>query len=603
MAATRLPLEEFARLPSCHAVEVSFQGDRAAILADHSGRLELWLLDLRTGARTQVSNGEMPRACHAGLGWARDGQAVYFHKDRDGDEQHDAWRFDLATGTATQLTDTPQAQDYLREESPDGQWLVLQSNRGGQMNVWKLRLADGAVEPLTDFSKPTGAGHWSPDGRWLTVGANFTADLLNSDGYLITADGSELRRVFRTAIGAADHLGRWHPDGRRLTVWSEIKGLGRVGLLSWEDGELRWFGTGEHIEHGGQLSRDGRWVAATRERDARTTPLLYDVETGVERALELPVGISVIVDFCLDDTALLVSHHGPTSRPQLLLYHLDDDRTEVVLPAEYGKIDPGVFVDAEYVHYDGADGWEIPAILYLPRDASEPAARPAIVAVHGGPWSQWNLGFNAYAQFLADRGYVVLMPNPRGSTGYGKEFREANLHDWGGKDLEDVANGAEYLKSHGLADPSRIGIFGGSYGGYMTFMQVVKKPELWKAGVAWVGITDLLAMYEESMEHFRTFLRMFLGDPVEDAGFWRERSAITYADQLKAKLLIVHGLNDPRCPISQARLFRDKLLSLGYREGDDFEYVELADEGHGSTDGDQKVRTYRLLADFMDRRL
>ncbi len=603
MAVNRLPLDEFARLPSFYGVNVSYQSDRAAFYADYSGRIELWTLDLRSGAKEQVSHGEVPRAVHAGFAWSRDGAAIFYAKDQGGDEQHDLWRFDLADRTATQLTAAPRAQEYVGQASPDGRWLSFQSNRAGQMNVWRLRLEDGAVEPLTDFSKPAGVGRWSPDGQWLVVGANLTEDLRNADGFLLAADGSILRRVFRTAIGAMDSLADWHPDGQRLTVWAELDGLGRLGLLTLATGDVRWYGPGDQIESGGLISRDGRWVAATREHDAQRTPLLYDLESGAERPLSVPVGIGSVVDFCLDDSALLLTHHGPTSRQSLLLYQLDDDRCEVILPAEYGTIDPAVFVEAEYVKYPSADGWEIPAVLYQPRSEAQPSHRPAIVAVHGGPWGQWDLGFNAYAQFLADRGYVVLLPNPRGSTGYGKEYREANIGDWGGRDLEDVANGTEFLKAHGLADPARLGIFGGSYGGYMTFMQLVKKPELWAAGVAWVGITDLLAMYEESMEHFRTFLRMFLGDPVEQADFWRERSPITYADQLRAKLLIVHGVNDPRCPISQARLFRDRLLALGYAEGDDFEYVELADEGHGSTDADQKVRTYRLLADFMDRRL
>ena len=595
MAAGRIPLEEFARLPSYYGVDVAYQGDRAAFYADYSGRMELWTIDLWSGEKRQVSHGEAPRAFHAGIAWSREGQSIFFAKDRDGDEQHDIWRFDLASGTAAQLTDTPKAQEYVGEESPDGEWLTVNSNRGGQMNAWNLRLADGAMQPLTDFAKPAHAGRWSPDGQRLVLGANLETDLRNSDGYLLAADGSELRRVFRTGVGTMDHLGDWHPDGRRLTVWSEVAGLGRVGLLELDSCEVRWYGSGEHEEHGGRISPDGRWIAATRSHDARVTPLLYDLETGEERALSLPGGMCGIIDFCLDGSALLLNHHGPTFRQALLLYHLDEP--------QYGAIDPGLFVEAEYVTYPSADDWDIPAILYQPRAADYPGPRPAIVAVHGGPWGQWELGFNAYAQFLADRGYVVLLPNPRGSTGYGREFREANIGDWGGKDLEDVANGAEYLKARGLVDPDRIGVFGGSYGGYMTFMQVVKKPELWKSGVAWVGITDLLAMYEESMEHFRTFLRLFLGDPVENREFWIERSAITYANQLAAKLLIVHGVNDPRCPISQARLFRDKLLELGYREGDDFEYVELADEGHGSTDAEQKVRTYSLLADFMDRRL
>ena len=180
-------------------------------------------------------------------------------------------------------------------------------------------------------------------------------------------------------------------------------------------------------------------------------------------------------------------------------------------------------------------------------------------------------------------------------------FRDAALKDWGGADLEDVAAGAEYLASLPYVDPDRLVVFGGSYGGFMTFIAATKKPDLWRAAVAWVGISDLHRMWDESKEHFRYFLREQMGDPEKDRDLWRDRSAIEFADQLSAKLLMVHGVNDPRCPVSQSRMFRDRLLTLGKREGDDFEYVELADEGHGSADIQQKIRTFTILTDYLER--
>jgi dipeptidyl aminopeptidase/acylaminoacyl peptidase len=183
------------------------------------------------------------------------------------------------------------------------------------------------------------------------------------------------------------------------------------------------------------------------------------------------------------------------------------------------------------------------------------------------------------------------------------QFRDMNIKDWGGGDLEDVAAGAEYLKSLPYVNLDRIGIFGGSYGGYMTYIAVVRKPDIWKAAVAWIGISDLHRLYASSMEHFKYYLRQMMGHPEADADLWRDRSAIHFMENLKAKLLIVHGVNDPRCPIEQARIARDRLLALGKIEGEDFEYVELGEEGHGSSDIEQKIRSYRLLADFMERQL
>ena len=180
-----------------------------------------------------------------------------------------------------------------------------------------------------------------------------------------------------------------------------------------------------------------------------------------------------------------------------------------------------------------------------------------------------------------------------------RKFFDASYKDWGGGDLQDVVAGAEYLIREGKVDPERIACFGGSYGGYMTYMAVTKTPDVWKAGVAWVGLTDLLAAHEESPAGLKQVYELMMGDPVENEALWRDRSPIHFGENLKAKLLIIHGVNDPRCPISQARTFRDRLLEHGFVEGDDFDYVELDKIGHGSSDIEQALHTFRTITDFL----
>jgi dipeptidyl aminopeptidase/acylaminoacyl peptidase len=330
--------------------------------------------------------------------------------------------------------------------------------------------------------------------------------------------------------------------------------------------------------------------------------IIYVVESGEQVPVELPPGMSYGADW-IENNRFMVRLETDTRRAELRDYEIDKGESETLLEAEYGSIDPALFVSHEYVWYESSDGLKIPAILYRPRDVDPDKKYPALVEVHGGPTGQFFRNFDPFAQFLANRGYVVIQPNPRGSTGYGVEFRDMAIKDWGGGDLEDIAAAAEYLRGLPEVDPDRIGVWGGSYGGYMTYIAVTKKPDLWKAGVAWMGITDLHTLYEDSMEHFKYYLREQMGDPEADADLWCDRSALNFADQMSAKLLIVHGLNDPRCPIEQARIFRDRLIELGKVEGEDFEYVELADEGHGSQGIEQKTRMYKLLAEFFDSTL
>jgi dipeptidyl aminopeptidase/acylaminoacyl peptidase len=208
------------------------------------------------------------------------------------------------------------------------------------------------------------------------------------------------------------------------------------------------------------------------------------------------------------------------------------------------------------------------------------------------------------AQYYADNGYVVMYPNVRGSTGYGAEFRDACLKDWGGKDLEDWAAGRQYLIDNYSADPDRIAITGGSYGGYATLISVGRKPDLWKLGAAIVPISNLQSLYADDLPHFKYYLRQQMGDPVKDKELWEERSPITYADSVTAKMLLLHGENDPRCPVAESRNYVEALKNAGKVEGEDFEYVEIKGQGHGMfTDRAARIRDATIVSEYIMRHL
>jgi len=607
----RIPLEELCRLPSFFFPAVSWKGDRVAFYWDKTGRMELFVMDLATRALRQVSHGEVPRAMRTGIAWSRDDRTIAFGKDAAGNEQHDIYAIDVATGAVTQLTNDPAAEEHAVEFSPDDEWLTVITNkrnlstpeRPGQLNVWKLRRDGREYVPLTNYAFPIwNGGQWSDDGGLISFTVNEDpAHLKNRDGYVMGADGSDVRKVFSVKPGSQDVLAGWHPDSRQIAVTSDASGQNRAGILDIETGAVRWL-TPEGVEESAlRFSKQGRWLATFRNTDSSISPVLYDVESGRARELQLPAGVAFGAQFFDGDRKLLLQYTTDTNRASLVAYDLERDTFESVLEPEYGMIDRSVFVKTEHVWYPSSDGTRVPALLYRPKEIAPGEKLPALVHVHGGPTGQWFRAFDPFAQFLVDRGLVVLEPNIRGSTGYGVAFRDAALKDWGGVDLEDVAAGAEYLRTLPYVDPERLVVFGGSYGGFMTFIAATKKPDLWRAAVAWVGISDLHRMWDESKEHFRYFLREQMGDPEKDRALWRDRSAIEFADRLEAKLLMVHGVNDPRCPVSQSRIFRDKLLSLGKREGVDFEYVELGDEGHGSADIQQKIRTFTILAEYLDR--
>ncbi|MCK5213281.1 MAG: S9 family peptidase, partial [Dehalococcoidia bacterium] len=442
-----------------------------------------------------------------------------------GNEQHDLYSMDIASGEVTQLTDTPKAQDYAVEFSPDDAWISMVSNRDGQLNLYKLSSDGSEAVRLTEFANPAFGGQWSPDGTRLAITANEAKDLRNADIYVVAADGSQCQRVLRVKEGSKDGAVAWLPDGNRLAITSDASGVNRPGILDLESETVTWLGTEGVDESAVSVSENGNMLATLRNQDAAISVVIHDLDAGTETVLGGESGFAIWPEFALNDTTLVMAKASATRHRELLTLALATGEERVLTPVDYGTVDTAAFVGSTHIRYESSDGLSIPAVLSTPKGLPQDAKAPAMVIVHGGPTGQFFQAFDPFVQVLVDRGYVVLQPNVRGSTGYGVEFRDMNLNDWGGGDLEDVAAGVDYLKSLGTVDPDRVVVFGGSYGGYMTFMAVVKKPDLWKAGIAWIGISDLHRLYDKSMEHFKYYLRTLMGDPQENAELWKDRSA------------------------------------------------------------------------------
>jgi len=503
-----------------------------------------------------------------------------------------------------------------------------------------------SVPTLTDYDRAVWVATLSPSGDRLAYATNETDDFDNLDVYVASVDslasegpagGSDDRSDASVldvgATGAETTPVDWGPDGDRLLVSDNSEDLTRCGVYDLASDTVTWLGDGDHEEQP-ECFLDGDRVVASRTREAATVPVVYDLESGGGRELDLPEGVA---DFgmagrsVLEDGRLLLTHTTPTRRPDLLAYDLEADATETLVAADHGPFSPADFADAEYVTFE-SDGvpeapaeavehgpyetFDIGALLY---DSGERPS-PLVVNPHGGPRHHDARSFDLYAQVLAQQGYSVLQVNYRGSTGRGREFVEELYDDWGGAEQGDVAVGLErVLAEREWVDEDRIVVYGGSYGGYSTYWQLVQYPSLYDAGVAWIGLTDLEEMYETTMPHYRTeLMEKYLGRPDEAPDLYAERSPLAHAENLAAPLLVVHGVNDSRVPVSQARLFRDRLEELGYEAGGtpeasrrdgtavgdgDFEYRELGEEGHASTDIGQKKRLFRLLVDFLDRRL
>jgi dipeptidyl aminopeptidase/acylaminoacyl peptidase len=268
------------------------------------------------------------------------------------------------------------------------------------------------------------------------------------------------------------------------------------------------------------------------------------------------------------------------------------------LPA---TIDPETLVEPSHVRYPGADGEDVPALLFLPYAEALRGEKipPAIINIHGGPTSQHHREWNVATQVFVNAGFVVLEPNPRGSTGYGKKWREGNRRDWGGKDLEDIARGAAWLGDQTFADPARIGVYGVSYGGYLTLMSLALRADRFAAGVSVVGVVSWKTMVETTRGDLREYLLRELGDPAKDADLYRERSPLTHASKIRSPLLVLQGDNDPRVPRSEA----EQVVKALRDGGKPHEYHVYPAEGHGFRLTENRIDALRRALDWFDRHL
>jgi dipeptidyl aminopeptidase/acylaminoacyl peptidase len=609
MAERNPPAEAIHDLPTLTHVTVSSDGDRVACYDTGSGSNEVHVLDRESGEIVRWTDGEAGDGNVWPVAWGPDGERVLLHRDdADGGEAYDVFAVD-GDGDVERLTETD-GSTQLRGVGPEGRLLVRSSHEGG-MDAY---VVDGNEwSRLTEREGPVYYPILSNDGERIALPDGDGLDIRDTSGSVVGA----------FAVGDDDETATpvdWGPEDDRLLVESDASGRTRPGVLHLDSGGVEWYGDGEYVEEPETFLPDGRRFVASRRRDALTVPVLYDAETGDTREFDLPEGVARLGKWpnrVVDTDRVLVAHATPTRPAELLTYDLASDDATAIFERDLGPFEPGMLADVTYerVPSDGVPETPQAAVDHEPCETFEVGTlfwdsgerpSPLVVFPHGGPDLADKRTFRPYVQFLCRRGYSVLQVNFRGSTGRGRAFRKALHGDWGGAEQGDIATAVEHaLDRYAFLDDDRVAVYGGSYGGYSAAWQLVQFPDLYAAGAVVVGMTDLEAMYCETMPQFRSgFLSTYLGTPEENPELFDRRSPVSHAENVDAPLLLVHGENDPRVPVSQARIMRDRLVDLGHTVGEDgsVEYHELADSGHwGASDG--VPEPLAVVDEFLDRRL
>jgi dipeptidyl aminopeptidase/acylaminoacyl peptidase len=394
------------------------------------------------------------------------------------------------------------------------------------------------------------------------------------------------------------------PDGKTLLITSTQKGgYANVALLDVGSHQLKWVTDTEWEASANDISHDGKWFAYTINQDGRTDAYLGEMATGRSQKLNVPEGVNEFNgnphSFSPQSDRLLIKHQSSTKPSDLWIYDLKSRTTSQLTYSAIASLASAPLPAAEIVHYKSFDGKMISALMWVPFNLPRDGNNPALVLPHGGPTGQTEDRWSPRIAAFVSRGYVCIAPNVRGSTGYGMEFQRANYQDLGGGDLQDEVYAARFLQETGYVSPKKIGITGGSYGGYMTLMALGKTPGIWAAGVELFGIIDWYTMLQHEDALLQEYEKGLLGDPVKDRAVYENDSPIKYIHDVKAPLLVLQGENDPRVPKEEAEQIVDALK----KDGKTVDVHYYPNEGHGFYKRENQIDSIERTIKWLDKYL
>ena len=581
-------------------------GKTVAFVSNLSGRNNIWLVPSEGGWPMQLTVSDQRQTSPT---WSPSDKWIAYMSDYDGDEQWDIFLVSPKTGQVVNLTNTREISEESPAWSPDGRYLAYmvkpKTSSVFEIDVYDTILRD--VKHLTSGTAPDRMNVspiWSADGKFIvytqeqakgTDSNLFLVDIASAQNTLLTPHEGD-RTYSATDVS---------PDGKSVLITSNAgNGYDNVGLLDISSRKIHWLTQDKWEISGESFSPDGKLVTYDANLDGNTGIYLYDIASAKASALPLPKGVNYssgrTSPFTRDNSRLLYYHTGSSAPGDLWVYTLGksgaDGKSHQLTHSLVGGVRAEDMVEPQLVHYPSRDGkWTISAFAYVPYNLPRNGEHPAIVYVHGGPTAQTMNTFNRFVQYMANQGYIVIAPNYRGSTGYGKEFQQANLFDMGGGDLQDVLAAADWIKQTGYVDPKKLILMGGSYGGYLTMMGVTKAPEVWAAGVPIVPFVNWFTEIQNEDPVLQQSDLATMGDVVKNKALYEERSPINFVDQIKAPLYLLAGGNDPRCPKTEAQQVVDAVK----KRGGVVEYKVYENEGHGFARVENQVDAYKRVTDFL----
>jgi dipeptidyl aminopeptidase/acylaminoacyl peptidase len=593
-----ISINELFSIPLIYRIDLSADGGTLLYSSNASGVAHLYSSQTKHGSKPkQITHGNDP-VIFGFLSPSAD--HVLYLQDKDGNELHHLF-VTSKDGTKTkQITKNP-CRTWDACWDPSGKEIARSytTQKFCGVDVFNVKTCESFV--LKEQEAPVFDTRYSNDGKWIACTEyGGGKDPKNMQVMIMKRNDPEDVIRYKFKDGSKEILPSWSPDDKKLAFLSDSKGKNQVVIQDFK-GTDRVFlplKEGEEVVDMQSpcwaINSNKVYYAVTKQSRAR----IYEHPLNVERtALPFPDGTILLFKVSKDGKTAIALHSSLSSPHCICLNKIGSKTVESLTPRKY-KVNPARLAKPRSVWYKSFDGLRIHA-WYLPAGQGR-APQPAVVWPHGGPWGQAYDMWSAYLQSISQSGFAVLAPNFRGSTGYGAEFRNMDLSDPGGGDLEDVVAGANWLAKQHEIDKSKIAIFGASYGGYMTLMALTKRPEVFAAGVALVPVTDWLESYELDDATFRKLdEELFGGSPEKKQELYRDRSPINFVSKIKAPVLITAGRNDPRCPVQPIEKFVKELKKMKHPH----EFMVEEKEGHAPGRVDPLKREVAMGINYLKKTL
>lgn len=601
--AISIPLEDFFKNPEKTAFKLSPNGEYFSYMAPYESRLNVFIQKIGETVATRITN-ETERDI-SGYLWANNKRLLYL-KDTGGDENFHLYGVNVDGADLKGLTVFEGVRTQIIDDLEDieEEIIIGLNKRNPQVfDPYRLNVETGKMVLLAE--NPGNIIGWMTDheGRLRVAVA--------SDGVNVTqlyreTEADEFNAVLTTNFKETLSPIIFTFDNKMVYALSNLGrdklALVKFDIINGKESEIL-FETDEADIGGIVYSKKEKIVQATNYYTSKRKVHFFDTEAEKRYNKiqdQLPDVEIRIVSENKEEDKYMVRTFSDKSRGSYYLYDKNEDKLTKLADLS-PWLDASQLCDMKAIEYTSRDGINIQGYLTLPK-GSDAKNIPVIINPHGGPWARDYWGFNPEIQFLANNGYAVLQMNFRGSKGFGKQFWQSSFKQWGKTMQDDISDGVQWLVEQGIADPEKVAIYGGSYGGYATLSGLCFSPELYAAGVDYVGVSNLFTFMKTIPPYWKPMLDMLyemVGNPETDSLLLASASPVYHVDKIKAPLFVAQGANDPRVNIDES----DQIVNALKERGVDVEYMVKDNEGHGFHNEENRFDFYKAMIVFLDKHL